>query len=431
MGDDGEDFARQPPHDIQAEQFTLAAMLASPSAIDDVAEVLDPDDFYRPAHKVIYRALVALRTAGLDVSVVTLRTELERHGEMKALGGSKHGGEYLLNLYGLPSVGAHAVSHAQIVFDRSIRRRAVEAADRVIQAAFELDRDPADVAATAAARFAEVPAARSGDPAGRVMTAGEFAGLTSVRMDMVINGLLGREDRVIVVGEEGHGKSYLGLQAGFTAAAGLHVFRRQIRFPSRRVLMIDFENPRGEVRDRVDMFGALAGRYESYDPGNALVWSWPQGVDLRKGSDAHMVAEHIRQARPDLVVAGPVYNMVADTGEHSEQVHSTVTRFWNSMRGRYGFALWLEAHPPLQTGRAPRLMRPQGSGIYSRWPEFGIALIPNGEKGVLKVDKFRGHRIRNRPWPLELARHQFHGQDWPWVAHKWPDDAFTQPLDET
>jgi hypothetical protein len=429
MGGDGE-FVRELPHDLEAERFTLAAMLSMATAIDDVAEVLDPADFYRPAHQVIYQAMVALRQAGDPVSVVTLRDELARHGELRSLGGEQHGALYLAELYGLPVPGPQAVRHAEIVFDRAVRRRAVEKATRVIQSAYEMTGDPAEVAAVAAAELASVRGRVAADPAGRMMTAAEFARLDSARTEPVINRLLDREHRVIVVAEEGHGKSYLSLQVGFTAAAGMHPFRRDIRFPGRRVLIIDFENPRGEVRDRMKMFGALAGRYPEYDESSILVWSWPQGVDLRKGSDAHMVSEHIRQARPDLVCAGPVYNMIADTGEHSEQVHSTVTRFWNAMRGRYGFALWLEHHPPLQTGRAARLMRPQGSGIYSRWPEFGIALIANGEKGTLRVDQFRGHRIGGRPWPLEITRHKFPGRDWPWQAVRWEDGAFSSTLEE-
>jgi AAA domain-containing protein/DnaB helicase-like protein len=448
---DEDEFTRLPPHDVQAERLTLAAMLSGPggpsrdvtaeylarsaagsdSAVEDVAEILEPDDFYRPAHQVIFAAILRLWAGSEPVTVLTLREYLSKRGEMRALGGEHDGAMYLAGLYGLPVPSATAAAHAQIVFDRSVRRKAIERATRVIQAAYSLDQDPAEVALLASAELAEVPAVRRGDPAGRMMTAAQFAQIDSLRTEPVITGMLHREERVIIVAEEGHGKSFLSLQVGFTAAAGLHPFRHDVRFPGRRVLVIDLENPRGEVRDRMAMFGALAARYPEYDPDNILVWSWPQGVDLRKGSDARMVAEHIRQARPDIVLAGPVYNMIADTGEHSEQVHSTVTRFWNTMRGRYGFATWLEHHAPMQQGRAPRLMRPQGSGVYSRWPEFGKTLIANGEKGVVAVGRFRGDRIRNRPWPTELRRHEFYGQDWPWQAHKWPEGALQQTLDES
>lgn len=427
-----DDFARLPPHDVQAEQFTLAAMLAgSEAAVEDVAEILDAEDFYRPAHQVIFAAILRLWAGSEPVTVVTLRDYLTKRREMRALGGDRDGAIYLAELYGLPVAAPTAAAHAQIVFDRAVRRRAIEKASRVIQAAYSLDEDPAEIALLASAELADIPAIRAGDPAGRMMTAAQFGDLTSVRTEPVINGMLHREDRVIIVAEEGHGKSMLGLQVGFCAAAGLHPFLHEVRFPARRVLVIDFENPRGEVRDRMRMFGALAARYPEYDPASILVWSWPEGVDLRKGSDAHMVAEHIRRARPDIVLAGPVYNMIADTGEHSEQVHSTVTRFWNKMRGRYGFATWLEHHAPMQQGRSPRMMRPQGSGVYSRWPEFGKTLIANGEKGIVNVGRFRGDRIRNRPWPDQLRRHEFYGKDWPWKAHKWPEGALSQTLDET
>jgi AAA domain-containing protein/DnaB helicase-like protein len=440
---DADEFTQLLPHDTQAERFTLAACIASGSregpseagavaAIDDVAEILDPEDFYRPAHQVIWYAMIVLRSQGKPVTPVTLRAEITSRGEMRALGGDGEGAMYLAGLFGLPVPPQQAAVHAEIVFDRAVRRRAIEKARQVIQAAETLDLDPSDVAATAAARFAEIPAARRDrDPAGQMMTAERFARLDSVRTKAIIPGLLHHEDRVIIVAEEGHGKTYLTLQTGFCAAAGVHPFRHDILFPSRRVLVIDFENPRGEVRDRMAMFGALAGQYDAYQPDNILIWSWPEGVDLKKGSDAHMVAEQIRRARPDIVLAGPVYNMIADTGEHSEQIHSTVTRFWGKMRARYGFATWLEHHAPMQQGRQPRLMRPQGSGVYTRWPEFGKTLIANGEKGIVNVGKFRGDRIRNRPWPDQLRRHEFHGQAWPWVAHRWPEGALTQTLEET
>jgi replicative DNA helicase len=143
-----------------------------------------------------------------------------------------------------------------------------------------------------------------------------------------------------------------------------------------------------------------------------------------------MLAEHIRRARPDLVVAGPVYKMTEDTGEHSEQTHSSVTRFWDQMRGRYGFALVMEHHPPLQTNmKAARIMRPAFSGVYSRWPEFGIALILT-KGNTLELSRFRGDRIAGRSWPVEIQRHDFWGRDWPWKAVKWAPGAFSTPLEE-
>jgi len=419
------------PHDIGAERYVLASMLTNDAAIDEVAEILVPEDFHRPGHQVAFRAMVVMRAQGIAVTPVTLRDELARHGEIQAVGGPRQGPIYLAELYSLPVMWTAAGVHAQIVFDRAVRRAAIERASRVIQAARELDRDPAEVAAAAAAEFGSVPARAVADPAGVPMTAGKFAKLDTPRTGPVIDTLMHREDRAIVVGEEGHGKSVLTWQMGFSAACGRHPFRSDVRFPSRRVLLIDLENPRSVVQDRVRMFSALAEQYH-WDPDQLVVWSWPQGLNLRRASDAHMLGEHIRRARPDLVVAGPAYQMIegGKGDSDSEATHSAVTRFWSQMRGRYGFAFVLEHHPPLQTtSKAPRIMRPAFSGVYSRWPEFGIALLPT-EKKTLQFGRFRGDRVAGRSWPLEIARHEYWGKAWPWKAVKWADGTFSTPLEE-
>ena len=66
----GRDFGRQPPHDNEAEQGVLGAMLLSPNTITDIIEELIPDDFYRPAHQLIYRAILDLFSDNKDVDRV-------------------------------------------------------------------------------------------------------------------------------------------------------------------------------------------------------------------------------------------------------------------------------------------------------------------------------------------------------------------------
>ena len=59
-----EEFGRQPPQDIVAEQSVLGGMLLSKDAVADVVEKLRPGDFYRPAHQNIYDVIVDLSTRG-------------------------------------------------------------------------------------------------------------------------------------------------------------------------------------------------------------------------------------------------------------------------------------------------------------------------------------------------------------------------------
>src|SRR4051794_33856824 len=78
---------RVPPHNLQAEESLLGAMLLSKDAIAVVSERLRPDDFYKPAHGHIYDAITSLNGAGEPADPVTVADELRRAGLLDAIGG--------------------------------------------------------------------------------------------------------------------------------------------------------------------------------------------------------------------------------------------------------------------------------------------------------------------------------------------------------
>ncbi|MGH3522796.1 MAG: DnaB-like helicase N-terminal domain-containing protein, partial [Mycobacterium sp.] len=75
-----EDFGRQPPQDLAAEQSVLGGMLLSKDAIADVLERLRPGDFYRPSHQNVYDAILDLYGRGEPADAVTVAAELDRRG---------------------------------------------------------------------------------------------------------------------------------------------------------------------------------------------------------------------------------------------------------------------------------------------------------------------------------------------------------------
>ena len=76
-----------PPHNLEAEQSVLGAMLVNPNAITAVAEVLTADDFYRDTHRLIFRGAITLFERGEEVDVVTISAQLEREGMLERAGG--------------------------------------------------------------------------------------------------------------------------------------------------------------------------------------------------------------------------------------------------------------------------------------------------------------------------------------------------------
>ncbi|MFC8046082.1 replicative DNA helicase [Nocardia sp. NPDC057353] len=125
----GEDFGRQPPHDMAAEQSVLGGMLLSKDAIADVVEVIRPGDFYRPAHQAIYDAVLDLYGRGEPADPVTVSAALDRRGELKRIGGPP----YLVTLTQTVPTAANAGYYAEIVAEKAVLRRLVEAGTRIVQ----------------------------------------------------------------------------------------------------------------------------------------------------------------------------------------------------------------------------------------------------------------------------------------------------------
>ncbi|OLF04305.1 replicative DNA helicase [Actinophytocola xinjiangensis] len=120
---------RQPPQDLAAEQSVLGGMMLSKDAIADVVEVLRPGDFYRPAHQVVYDCVLDLYGRGEPADAITVAAELERRGEIRRVGGAP----YLHTLIATVPTAANAGYYAEIVSEKSILRRLVEAGTRIVQ----------------------------------------------------------------------------------------------------------------------------------------------------------------------------------------------------------------------------------------------------------------------------------------------------------
>ncbi|WP_319428810.1 replicative DNA helicase [Mycobacterium sp. RTGN5] len=124
-----EDFGRQPPQDLAAEQSVLGGMLLSKDAIADVLERLRPGDFYRPAHQNVYDAILDLYGRGEPADAVTVAAELDRRGLLRRVGGAP----YVHTLISTVPTAANAGYYAGIVAEKALLRRLVEAGTRVVQ----------------------------------------------------------------------------------------------------------------------------------------------------------------------------------------------------------------------------------------------------------------------------------------------------------
>jgi replicative DNA helicase len=350
-----------------------------------------------------------MHASGEPVDPITLADELRRDGDLAKVGGAP----YLHTLYASVSTPAVVLNYARIVADAALRRRVIEAGTRMASRGHDPGASPADILAGAERDLSEAAAhASDGMGADDSTDIGEFCSAEFALAAPVIPGLLHAAERVILVAGEGIGKSTLGRQVWVMTAAGLHPFTGA-PIPPKRTLYLDLENPPSIVQAKTRPLLDLARQQPGWDDGRARIWSRPGGIDVRQGADAQRVAAVIKRAKPDLVIAGPLYKMAVDGGERAEQLHGAVSAFWDRMRERYGVALWLEAHAPMAQNGTARDLRPLGSGVWQRWPEFGKTLrADQGNAHELIVGKFRGDRDE-RQWPERLVRPAY-GEPWRW-----------------
>lgn len=244
-------------------------------------------------------------------------------------------------------------------------------------------------------------------PSGRLVNWQEFLDEDfDESYDWVIPDLLERQERVIVVASEGVGKTMLARQVAICSAAGLHPFTMK-RMKPITTLTIDLENPERIIRrtSRNIMMNAIKHGHSERVKAHLVIQ--PSGIDLLRASDRQFIERNIEEIKPDLICIGPLYKSFIDPGGRtSESVAIEVAKYLDTIRDAYQCALWMEHHAPLGSTIATRDLRPFGSAVWSRWPEFGLSLTPDPtsyEGYTYDVKHFRGERDV-RMFPTKMKR---------------------------
>jgi replicative DNA helicase len=128
----------EPPHNLEAEEAVLGAVLTAGRLLVDVATVLEEADFYRPAHRAIWRAMLRLGDRGQPTDPVTVLGELDDSGELADVGG----GPFLHTLVQAVPTVANAGLYAGLVAETARRRRVIDLGIRLAHS----DADPAVLA---------------------------------------------------------------------------------------------------------------------------------------------------------------------------------------------------------------------------------------------------------------------------------------------
>lgn len=221
---------RTPPYDLLAEQSALGGMLLSKDAVADVTGLLRGKDFYVPKHEVIYEAVLSLYSRGEPTDVITVTDELVKTGELQRAGGA----EYLHTLTSIVPTAANASFYAEIVSEKALLRRLVEAGTRITQMGYAGEGDAVDLVNVAQSEIYNVTGESQGEDYVPLATAVEAAreeieranaapdGMLGIptgfdELDQMTNGFAGGQ-MVIIAARPAMGKSTLALDVARNAA---------------------------------------------------------------------------------------------------------------------------------------------------------------------------------------------------------------------
>jgi hypothetical protein len=420
MADDYEDRApdRLPPHDLAAEKGLLCACMHNRSALAMALETVHAEDFWGGTHGTIFAAMAAMYAAGQPTDPITVAKHLADSGDLDVVGGQR----YIFDLSGNGTLSTFASEYAEIIVDRALRRALADYGEETARTALMTSGDTFGLVERAVTKAREI---RDRGEANSDLPTLDLLDFVAVEdtYNWLIPGLLEYGDRLVLTATEGGGKSTWLRQIAVTTASGLHPFRTWEYAEPHRVLVLDCENGAPVSRRKFRPLLEAGTKVDRpLQRGMFHIECRPEGLDLTRPADRAWLMRRVEKLKPELLIIGPIYRLHAGD-PNSEELARKVSAVIDEARATANCAVLMEAHAPHHNGQsAHRNLRPLGSSLWMRWPEFGFGLRPvEDEKSASNADGCRGRRFLpwrglrdERDWPQFLRQ----GEHWPWTAYQ-------------
>lgn len=399
-----------PPNDLEAERAVLGSCMYGPEALRRVLDQINDVDYYRPAHGQLHNLIKAMHADGVPVDQRTLTNRVVTTGLMPA----PRAADYVYMLFNAVATAANVDWYIGIVLDMAQRRGLIENGTRAVQAGYSAgEGDATEIIERAVGWFRDLRD-RGATTGVEAVDIHDFLAVKD-HYSWLIPGLLERGDRLILTASEGGGKTTLIRQMAICGAAGIHPFTHVPVDPF-KVLILDCENSEPMSRRALYPMAALAAKNGNpIQRGRMAIRCKPAGLDLTQQRDRSWMLREVEAFMPEMLIVGPVYRLHAGN-PNDEELARKVSAVIDEARATAGCAVVMEAHAPHGGPGAPRSLRPLGSSLWMRWPEFGYGLRPvedemsAREERMREVVPWRGARD-TRDWPEYVKQ----GSSWPWV----------------
>lgn len=405
--------------DIAAEQALLGAVLTAPEIAGPALLEVPSRAWWNARNRMLADLLAdrLRRGAPIDLAAV-LGDVLDRGGPHR-----DQAGPWLFGLTERAFYAANAPEHAARIREVAGRRNLALDAAKLTQRLEEgWERGDVDDLAVLTSEMREAC-----DEADASLVAAEAAVPPTLadllaeqdEHDWLVPGLLERGDRTVLTGAEGLGKSEAVGMLACCLSAGVHPWTGAVLGAGnyeQRVLVVDFENSRAQTRRRYRRIAAAVDRARQESGWDRTPWAdvmrieiRPEGTNLLDAREVAWLQRLVGACAPDLLVIGPLYKL-HQSNINDESAARELVAVLDGLRVKHQTAVLTEAHAGhAEDGRGARRMRPSGSSLFMRWPEFGYGLRrakdDDGEEHPTLVDvvAWRGSR-EERAWPRQLIR---------------------------
>ena len=115
------EYFRILPHDLVAEQSVLGAVFISPETMTSLADELTPDDFYKPANKIVFKTMLSLLEKGEPIDATTMVSALTNQGDISNIGGMT----YVVELVNSTPTSKNVEHYAKLVKEKAMLRKVI------------------------------------------------------------------------------------------------------------------------------------------------------------------------------------------------------------------------------------------------------------------------------------------------------------------
>jgi RecA-family ATPase len=363
------------PHNLEAEQSVLGAILMHGEGLDVALAVIDECDFFRDAHRRIFGKMTKVTARREPIDLVTLKNELGRSGELDDVGGPA----YIAALVdGVPR-STNVEHYARIIKEHSTRRNLIYAANKIVAAAYDQIEEPTAIAAAAQADLSLVIDTASQAAAGAVLVT--LADVQAETVSYVWPGRIARGKLQLVVGDPGLGKSQLTLDCAARVSRGA-AWPDGGRAPLGDVILLSAEDGLADtIRPRLDALGADVTRVHAL---TAIRTTQGNERGFCLASDVAQLEHVIEQTGAILVVIDPISAYLGPTDSYKDGEVRGVLAPLAALGERSGAAI--EAVMHLGKGaQRPALYRALGSVAFVAAARIVLAVAEHPDDETRRV----------------------------------------------